>query len=250
MWLPDVYHGAPTCVTLFIGTAPKVAAFAMAIRLLVEGLGPVSASWQAMLTVLAVLSLAIGNVVAIAQTNIKRMLAYSTIAHVGFILLGLTAGTAAGRQAAMFYTLIYVIMAAGVFGMVILLSRSGNEADMLDDFKGLNERSPWFAAIMLVLMVSLLGVPPFAGFYAKWAILAAVVDAGQIWLAVLAVLFSVIGAFYYLRVVRLMYFDDGPGASPQGGLDMRLVLSINGLAVLALGLFPNGLLQLCIAALQ
>ncbi len=250
MWLPDVYQGAPTSVTLFIGTAPKIAAFAMAIRLLVEGLGPEAATWQPILTVLAVLSLAVGNILAIAQTNIKRMLAYSTIAHVGFILLGLLTGTQAGREAALFYTLIYVIMAAGSFGMVILMSRAGFEADRLDDYKGLNARSPWFAGIMLLLMFSLTGVPPFAGFFAKWSILAALVDADKIWLAVLAVLFSVIGAFYYLRIVRLMYFDEGlDRTAPEAGLDLRILLSINGLVLLVLGLFPNWLLRMCTAAM-
>ena len=250
MWLPDVYQGAPTSVTLFIGTAPKIAAFAMAIRLLVEGLGPEAATWQPMLTVLAVLSLAVGNILAIAQTNIKRMLAYSAIAHVGFILLGLLAGNEAGREAALFYTLIYVIMAAGAFGMVILMSRAGFEADRLDDYKGLNARSPWFAGIMLVLMFSLTGLPPFAGFFAKWSILAALVDADKIWLAALAVLFSVIGAFYYLRVVRLMYFDQGlDRTAPEAGLDLRILLSLNGLALLALGLFPNWLLRICTAVM-
>jgi NADH-quinone oxidoreductase subunit N len=250
MWLPDVYQGAPTSVTLFIGTAPKIAAFAMAIRLLVEGLGPEAATWQPMLTVLAVLSLAVGNILAIAQTNIKRMLAYSTIAHVGFILLGLVAGNQAGREAALFYTLIYVIMAAGAFGMVILMSRTGFEADRLDDYKGLNARSPWFAGIMLFLMFSLTGVPPFAGFFAKWTILAALVDAGKIWLAAVAVLFSVIGAFYYLRIVRLMYFDQGlDRTAPEAGLDLRILLSLNGLVLLALGLFPDWLLRMCSAVM-
>ena len=250
MWLPDVYQGAPTSVTLFIGTAPKIAAFAMAIRLLVEGLGPEAAAWQPMLTVLAVLSLAVGNILAIAQTNIKRMLAYSTIAHVGFILLGLLAGNQAGREAALFYTLIYVIMAAGAFGMVILMSRTGFEADQLDDYKGLNARSPWFAGIMLFLMFSLTGVPPFAGFFAKWSILAALVDADKIWLAAVAVLFSVIGAFYYLRIVRLMYFDQGlDRTAPEAGLDLRILLSLNGLVLLALGLFPNWLLRMCTAVM-
>ena len=250
MWLPDVYQGALTSVTLFIGTAPKIAAFAMAIRLLVEGFGPEAATWQSMLMVMAVLSLAVGNILAIAQSNIKRMLGYSTIAHVGFILLGLVAGDQAGREAALFYTLIYVITAAGAFGMVILMSRAGFEADQLDDYKGLNARSPWFAAIMLLLMLSLIGVPPLAGFFAKWSILAALIGADKIGLAALGVLFSVIGAFYYLRVVRLMYFDPGlDRIAPEAGLDLRILLSLNGLVLLALGLFPDWLLRICIAVM-
>jgi len=250
MWVPDVYEGAPTAVTLFVGTAPKLAAFAMAARLLVDGLGPEAVNWQAILVALSVLSLAIGNIVAIAQTNLKRMLAYSTIAHVGFILLGFAAGTAAGRQAALFYTIVYVVMAAGAFGMIILLSRRGFESEEIEDLKGLNARSPWFAGIMLLLMVSLIGIPPFAGFFAKLNILAALVDGGEVWLAVVAVLFSVIGAFYYLRVIRYMYFDEGGGAGRlEAGWDLRLLVSLNGLAVLALGLFANGLLEVCAAAI-
>ncbi|SVB88625.1 uncharacterized protein METZ01_LOCUS241479, partial [marine metagenome] len=250
MWLPDVYQGAVTSVTLFIGTAPKIAALAMAIRLLVEGLGAEAVVWQPMLTVLAVLSLAVGNILAIAQSNIKRMLGYSTISHAGFILLGLVAGDQAGREAALFYTLIYVITAAGAFGMVILMSRGGFEADQLEHYKGLNARSPWFAAIMLLLMLSLIGVPPLAGFFAKWSILAALIGVDKIWLAALGVLFSVIGAFYYLRVVRLMYFDQGlDQTAPEAGLDLRVLLSLNGLVLLGLGLFPNWLLRICIAVM-
>jgi NADH-quinone oxidoreductase subunit N len=249
-WVPDVYHGAPTSVTLFIGTAPKLAAFAMLTRLLYTGLGPEALAWQPMLSTLAVLSLVLGNVVAIAQTNIKRMLAYSTIAHVGFVLLGFAAGTAAGRQAALFYTIIYSIMAAGAFGIVILMSRRGFEADELDDFRGLNQRSPWFAAMMLLVMVSMIGIPPFAGFFAKLNVLSAMVGAGQTWLAVIAVLFSVVGAFYYLRVIRLMYFDEPVERAPLvAGMDVRLLLSVNALGVLLLGLFANPLLKLCAAAI-
>jgi len=249
MWVPDVYHGAPTCVTLFIGTAPKVAAFALAVRVLVEGLGPTAQSWEAMVTVLAVLSLGLGNVVAIVQTNIKRMLAYSAIGHVGFIFLGLLAGNRAGLEAALFYTIVYIIMAAGAFGVVILMSRKGFEADRLEDFKGLNQRSPWFAAVMLLIMISMIGVPPLAGFYAKWWVLAAVIDAGHIWLAVVAVLFSVIGAFYYLRIVKLMYFDDGEDFETlKGSMDHRFVLSVNALVVLLIGIFPDRLIAICAAA--
>ncbi len=251
MWIPDVYHGAPTPVTLYLGAAPKIAAFAMAMRLLVDTLAPLQVSWGPMLMVLAVLSLAVGNVIAIAQTNIKRMLAYSTISHMGFLLLGLLAGTAAGYSAAMFYAVIYALMSLAAFGIVILLSRAGFEAERLDDFKGLNERSPWFAFMMLLVMFSMAGVPPTAGFYAKLAVLAAVVDVHQTWLAVVAVFFSLIGAFYYLRVVKLMYFDTPVDREPiSAGLDMRLVLSANGLLLLGLGLYPGLLMGWCIAALR
>lgn len=250
MWLPDVYQGAITPVTLFIGTAAKIASFAMIFRVIVEGLGALQPSWSDMLAVLAVLSMAIGNIVAIAQTNLKRMLAYSTISHVGFILLGILAGTAAGYQAALYYTLAYVIMAGAAFGMIILLSRQGFEAEQLDDFRGLNARSPWFAALMLIVMFSMAGVPPLLGFYAKFAVLAAVVEVGRTWLAVAGVLFSVIGAFYYLRIVKLMYFDAATDAAPlRSGADLRVLLSVNALLVLALGIFPQALIALCIRAL-
>ncbi|MGD8312412.1 MAG: NADH-quinone oxidoreductase subunit NuoN [Gammaproteobacteria bacterium] len=246
MWVPDVYHGAPTAVTLFIGSAPKIAAFAMAIRLLAESMGNLVSDWQAMLVILAVLSLAIGNVVAIAQTNLKRMLAYSTISHVGFLVLGLLAGTAEGYSAAMFYAITYALMAIGGFGMIIVLSRSGFEADALDDFKGLNERSPWFAFMMLILMFSMAGVPPTVGFYAKLSVLQAVIHVDLVWLALVAVIFSIIGAFYYLRIVKLMYFDASETErSLTLNADLQLAMSLNGLLVLALGLFPGGLLALC-----
>jgi len=249
-WVPDVYHGAPTSVTLFIGTAPKMAAFAMLSRLMYSALGPEALAWQPMLATLAVLSLLVGNVVAIAQTNIKRMLAYSTIAHVGFILLGFASGTVEGRQAALFYTLVYAVMAAAAFGIVILMSRRGFEADELDDWKGLNQRSPWFAAMMLLVMVSMIGIPPFVGFFAKLNILAALVTANETLLAVVAVLLSVVGAFYYLRVIRLMYFDQPVDTSPLlAAPDFRLVLSLNAVAVLLLGIFANPLLRLCAAAI-
>jgi len=246
MWLPDVYHGAPTCVTLFIGTAPKIAALALAIRVLVDGMGALAPSWETILAVLAVLSLAIGNTVAIAQTNIKRMLAYSTIAHVGFIFLGLLAGNRAGIEASLFYTIVYVLMAAGAFGVIILMAREGFEADELDDFRGLNQRSPWFAAMMLLIIVSLIGVPPLAGFYAKWWVLAALLESGKLGLAIAGVVFSVIGAFYYLRVIKLMYFDASKDTGPLApGIDLRLVLTANALGVLALGLFPDALINAC-----
>ena len=247
-WVPDVYHGAPTPVTLFLAAAPKLGSFALAFRLLAEGLGAVHATgWQDMITMVAVLSIIVGNVVAIAQTNIKRMLAYSTISHVGFILLGILAGTSQGYEAALYYTITYVIMSVGGFGMIILLSRAGFEADRLEDFKGLNARSPWFAAVMLMLMFSMAGVPPFVGFWAKLAVIQAVLDIGSLWLAILAVALSVVGAYYYLRVVKLMYFDEptDKAALQGGGGAMRFVLSLNGLAVLVLGLYPGLLLALC-----
>lgn len=246
MWLPDVYHGAPTCVTLLIGTAPKLAAVAFAIRVLFEGLGALAASWELMLTILAVLSLGIGNVVAIAQTSMKRMLAYSTIGHVGFIFLGLLAGTEAGIEASLFYTIVYVMTAAAAFGVLILMSRRGFDADALDDFKGLNQRSPWFAVVMMLAMLSMIGVPPLVGFYAKWWVLAAILDQGHLWLAITAVVFSVIGAYYYLRVLKLMYFDEPENVIElTAPFDMRLVLSINGALLLAVGLFPDRLIAIC-----
>ena len=246
MWVPDVYHGAPTPVTLFVGSAPKLASYVLAIRILAEGLDAMVASWQSMLIVLAVLSMIIGNVVAIAQTNLKRMLAYSTISHVGFILLGILAGTAQGYRAALFYTMAYVIMTVGSFGMILLLSREGFEADRIDDFKGLNRKSPWFAAMMMMLMFSTAGVPPFVGFWSKLAVLGAVVDVGLSWLAVVAVALSVVGAFYYLRVVKVMYFDEPADAvSVDAGGTLRALLSVNGLAVLILGIFPGALIDLC-----
>jgi NADH-quinone oxidoreductase subunit N len=254
MWVPDVYHGAPTAVTLIIASAPKFAAFAMMMRLLVGSLIDLAVDWQQMLTVLSVLSLAIGNITAIAQTNIKRMLAYSTIGHMGFMLLGMLAGVIEGNRlsafnaysSSMFYVAVYVLTTLGSFGMILLLSRAGFEADTLEDFKGLNTRSPWFAFLMLLIMFSLAGVPPTVGFYAKLSVLQAVVDAGQVWLAVVAVMFSLIGAFYYLRVVKLMYFDEPKDLSPiTPNFDMSVVLSINGLAVLGLGILPGPLMTVC-----
>lgn len=242
MWLPDVYHGAPTAVTLFLGSAPKIAYFALAMRVLAEGLGGATEAWQDMLTVLAVLTLALGNVVAIAQLNLKRMLAYSTISNVGFILLGILTGTAAGFRAAMFYTIAYVIMAAGSFGMILLLSRKDYEADLLDDFKGLNARSPWFAAMMMMFMFSTAGVPPFVGFFAKLYVIQALLDVSMYWLALIAVFFSVIGAYYYIRIVKLMYFDDPVDSSPiERRRALWTVLSLNGIAVLVLGVIPGPL---------
>ena len=259
MWIPDVYEGAPTAVTLVIGSAPKLAAFAMAMRLLVNGMLDLAPHWQQMLVLLAVLSMAVGNITAIAQTNVKRMLAYSTIAHMGFMLLGLLSGNVGGNTytagvaygAAMFYTIVYVLMSLGAFGMLLYLSRAGFECETLDDMKGLNQRSPWFAFIMLVLMFSLAGIPPTVGFYAKLVVLSAAVTAGQVWLAVVAVLLSLVGAFYYLRIVKLMYFDEPKDAAPvEGPRDMRVLLSVNGLAVLGLGILPQSLMALCYIAIR
>ena len=253
MWVPDVYHGAPTAVTLLIGTAPKLAAFAFIMRLLVQGLGAeqLVEEWSQMLVVMAVLSLAIGNVTAIAQTNLKRMLAYSTIGHMGYVLLGILSGDLVGYGASMFYMVVYVLMNLGAFGMILLLSRGGFEAENLDDFKGLNQRSPWYAFLMLLLMFSMAGVPPTVGFYAKLAVLQAVISAGYVWLAVIAVLFSLIGAYYYLRLIKLMYFDtpaDTAPIAPRG--DVRLLLSANGLAMLLFGILPEPLMALCLYSIQ
>jgi NADH-quinone oxidoreductase subunit N len=247
MWLPDVYQGAPTPVTLFIGSVPKLASFALVWRVLVEGLGGLhDGGWRDMLIVLCVLSLGIGNLVAIAQTNLKRMLAYSTISHVGFIFMGFIAGTEDGLSAAMFYTFAYVLMAAAAFGMIILLSRKGYDAERLEDFKGLNARSPWFALVMLMIMFSMAGVPPFVGFYAKLVVLGSVLDAGLVWLAAVGMLFAVIGAYYYIRVVWYMYFAEPTDTTPLvAAPDMRIIISANALGLLVLGLFPGGLLDLC-----
>jgi NADH-quinone oxidoreductase subunit N len=258
MWIPDVYQGAPTSVTLFIGSAPKLAAFAIVMRLLVSGLLPLAPDWQNMLIILSVLSMAIGNLAAIAQTNLKRMLAYSAISHMGFMLLGIVTGVVGGDaryalnaySSSMFYVIAYVLMSAGTFGMILLMARAGFEAEEIDDYKGLNKRSPWFAGIMLMLMFSMAGVPFFIGFFAKFSVLQAVVAAGYLWLAIVAVLFSLIGAFYYLRVVKVMYFDapadDTPLSAP---LDMRILISANGLAVAFLGIFPQVIMSLCAYAL-
>ncbi len=251
MWLPDVYQGARSPVTLYIATAPKLAALALVMRFLVDAFGALHDVWQGMIMVVAVLSLVIGNVVAIAQNNIKRMLGYSAIAHVGFILLAIFTGTEQGYGAAVFYILTYVVMAAGAFGMVILLSRKGFEAEAIGDFKGLNARSPWFALMMLFFMFGMAGVPPWVGFFAKLNVINAVLDAGFPALAVLMVVASVVGAYYYLRVIWYMYFETGEDTSVfQAKLDTRAVLSLNGIAVLALGIMPGWLLKLCIDVIQ
>ena len=247
MWLPDVYHGAPTPITLFIGSAPKLAAFAMAMRLLEVGAAPLGDYWHPMLAGLAALSLVVGNLIALVQTNLKRMLAYSTVSHVGFLFLGLAGGGAQGYAAAMFYALSYALMAAASFGAIVVLSRRGFEAENIDDFKGLNARDPWTAGLVLCVMASLAGVPPFLGFWAKMAVLRAALEGGMLWLAIVGVVCAVIGAFYYLRVIKVMYFDE-PSGEPIGPRDDRLlqvVFGVNALGLLAFGLFWNPLMAWC-----
>lgn len=250
MWLPDVYHGAPTPITLFIGSAPKLAAFAMVVRLLGFGAAPLAEHWQPMLAVLAALSLVVGNVIALMQTNLKRMLAYSTISHVGFLFLGLAGGGAEGYAAAMFYAISYALMATAAFGAIVLLARRGFEADNIDDFKGLNARDPWSAGMVLCVMASLAGIPPFLGFWAKLAVLRAAINGGMLWLAIVGVLFAVIGAFYYLRVIKVMYFDEpvGEPVVPRDDRMLRLVFGVNALGLLVLGVSWNPLMAWCQAA--
>jgi NADH-quinone oxidoreductase subunit N len=247
MWLPDVYQGSPTSVTLFVSTTPQLAYFALALRLLAHGLGGTVAEWSQMLSILAVLSLIVGNTVALVQTNIKRLLAYSTISNVGFIVLGFVAGTPGGYSAALYYSLVYILMVLGSFGVVVLASRAGFEADKLDDYKGLYQRDPLLALVMMMLMFSTAGVPPFVGFWAKLRIFQALWETQHFWLVVIAAAMSVVGAFYYLRVIKLMYFDppaaDAPATERSTGV--RLVLAVNAAAVLILGLLPSGLLDLC-----
>ncbi|HQX05714.1 MAG TPA: NADH-quinone oxidoreductase subunit NuoN [Zoogloea sp.] len=254
MWIPDVYQGAPAAITLFIASAPKLAAFAMAMRLLVNGLFELAEQWQSMLMFLAVLSIVLGNLAAIAQTNLKRMLGYSGISHMGFMLLGLMSGVVGGDRhfalnaysSSMFYVISYVMMSMASFGVILLMSRSGFEAETLDDFRGLNKRNSWFAGVMAMVMFSMAGIPFFIGFFAKFSVLQAVVAAGYIWLAILAVVMSLIGAFYYLRVVKLMFFDEPADTAPiTATLDMRVLLSLNGVAIAALGLMPQTLMSLC-----
>ena len=257
MWIPDVYQGAPTAVTLLIGGAPKLAAFAIVIRLLVEGMLPLAPDWQQMLMVLSVGSLLIGNLAAIAQTNLKRMLAFSTISQMGFVLLGLMSGVVNGNilsaanaySSAMFYVVTYVLTTLASFGVILLLARDGFESEEIADFAGLNQRSPLYAAVMAICLFSLAGIPPMVGFYAKLSVLQALVASGQVFdigLAVFAVVMSLIGAFYYLRVVKVMYFDEPITVSTVSApLDVRAVLSVNGALVLLLGLIPGGLMALC-----
>jgi len=252
MWVPDVYQGAPTPMTLFIGSASKIAAFGFTVRILGDALAGATGEWQSMLVILAVASLAVGNIIAIAQTNIKRMLAYSTISHMGFLLLGILAGSKEGYAASMFYIVSYSLMSLGAFGVIMLLSREGFEADNIDDLKGLNTRSPWVAFLMLTMMFSMAGIPPFIGFFAKLAVLEAVLQVGYTWLVVYAVVMSVIGAYYYLRIVKLMYMDEPLDTNPiVARKTMRVALGVNALAVLLLGLVPGiGLMGLCLNAVQ
>jgi NADH-quinone oxidoreductase subunit N len=246
MWVPDVYHGAATPITMLLSTAPKIAAFAFVLRILGDGLAGMAGDWQLMLVFLAVMSLAIGNIVAIAQTNLKRMLAYSTISHMGFLLLGILAGTQNGYSSGMFYVVTYALTALASFGMILLLSREGFEAENIEDFKGLNQRSPWHAFLMLIVMFSLAGIPPTVGFFAKLSVLQAALDAGFTWLVVFAVLMSVIGAFYYLRMVKLMYMDQPVDTAPiNGSVVAGSLLTVNTFALLVLGVLPSGLLEVC-----
>ena len=251
MWLPDVYQGAPTCVTMFIGTAPKIAGFAMAIRLLIDGLSELQVDWSQMLIVLSVASMALGNIIAIAQTNFKRMLAYSTISHVGFILLGVLAATDIGLSSAMFYTITYAITSSVAFAVLMMLNRQGFDAAEIDDLRGLNDKNPWYAALLAIALFSMAGVPPTVGFYAKLVVINAVIQIDLVWLALAAVLFSVIGLFYYLRVVKVMYFDkpeETQVITIKDALDIKILLSANSLSLLVLGMFPSLLMVWCIAA--
>ena len=250
MWVPDVYHGAPTASTLFVATAPKIAGFAIVMRLLVDGLGDLHSVWRDMVIVLAVLSIATGNLIAIAQVNFKRLLAYSAISHMGFLLLGVLAGTAAGYSAALFYSLAYALMTLGGFGMIALLSRADDECDQLTDLQGLNARHPWYAFLLLLLMISMAGIPPTLGFFAKLWVIQAIVDVGLVWLAVVAVLFAVVGAFYYLRVIKLMYFDEPAADLPiEGERSMRVLLGLNACGLVLILPWIGLLRDLCQAAI-
>jgi NADH-quinone oxidoreductase subunit N len=259
MWVPDVYQGTPTVATLLIASAPKIATFAIAFRMLAEALPAVAVDWQQMLLVLSVLSMIVGNLVAIAQSNLKRMLAYSTIAQVGFVLLGMLSGVVGGStdgmadawSASMFYVVTYVLTTLGTFGVIMLIARKGHEAELIDDLKGLGKRNPGIAFTMLILMFSLAGIPPTVGFYAKLAVLQSVVDAGMVWLAVFAVMLSLIGAFYYLRIVKTIYFDEPVDtAAITPAADARTLMAVNGAAVLVLGLVPGPLMTLCLGAVK
>jgi len=247
MWLPDVYQGASAPVALFVSTAPKLAAFGMAWRLLEIGAGPMAEEWRWLLAVLSAVSLVVGNLMAVAQSNIKRMLAYSTVSHIGFLLMGLAGGDERGYAAALFYAIAYALMSAAAFGAIIALSRQGFEAENIDDFKGLNARNPWMAGLVLLVMASLAGVPPLLGFWTKVAVLGAAVQGGMLWLALLGVVCAVIGAFYYLRVIKVMYFDEPVGAPLAASNDrvLGVVLGVNSLGLLALGLAWNPLMVWC-----
>lgn len=250
MWVPDVYEGSPTAITMLISSVPKLAAFAFVIRMLVQGLPSLFIDWQQMLMIMAVLSIIVGNITAISQTNLKRMLAYSTISHIGFMLFGLMSASMNGFISSMFYIVSYVLMTLAGFGIILLLSRKGFEADKLDDLKGLNQRNPWVAFLMLIVMFSMAGVPPTLGFYAKFTVLQAALQAGYLWLVVFAVLMAVIGAFYYLRVIKLMYFDEPLDHTPiSAPMDMRVILGVNALALLVIGLMPQSLMELCAYAI-
>ena len=249
MWIPDVYEGAPVATTLLISSIPKLAAFAMAFRFLQSGLGDLHIHWQGMLQIMALLSIVVGNLAAIMQTNIKRMLAYSTISHMGFVLLGLLPGSAFGYGASMYYVIVYALMSTAAFGMVIMLSSRGVEAEQLEDFKGLNQRNPFYAAIMGIVMFSMAGVPPMVGFFAKWMVIKAAIDAGLLWLAVVAVVFAVIGAFYYLRVIKFMYFDEPENETPvTAPVDFGAALTLNGMMIIGLGIFSSSLITICLAS--
>ncbi|WP_410497599.1 NADH-quinone oxidoreductase subunit NuoN [Chitinibacter sp. S2-10] len=251
MWVPDVYQGAPTPMTQLISTAPKVAVFVFTLRVLAQALEGFAPDWRGMLMILAVLSIGLGNITAIAQSNIKRMFGYSTISHMGFVLLGILVATPNGYAASFFYVISYVLMGAAGFGLLMLLSREGFEADQITDLKGLNQRSPWFALMMLFTMFSMAGIPVFLGFFAKLSVLKEIVNMQMVWLAVIAVAFSLIGAFYYLRVVKVMYFDDAESNEPlQGCMISKVVLSVNCLLLLMLGLMPNQMMTLLIDAVQ
>lgn len=247
MWVPDIYQGAPLSVTLFVASAPKVAAFGMAYRLLNDTLFSYSQEWSYILMVLAILSLAIGNMTAIVQTNVKRLFGYSTISHIGYLFLGILIAPSVGYAPSLYYIIVYALVATAGFGVLLLLSQRGMEAETFDDLKGLAQRSPWLAFMMLLVAFSLAGVPPTVGFYAKFMILSALVDGGVAWLAVLAVVFSIIGAFYYLKLVRVMYFEASEGSIHpiESSIDFRVAFSVNGMAILGLGMFPAPLFMIC-----
>jgi NADH-quinone oxidoreductase subunit N len=247
MWLPDVYTGAPTPITLFIGSAPKLATFGMAYRLFEVGAGGLDDKWRLLVAVIAVASLAVGNLTAMVQSNLKRMLAYSTVSHVGFLFMGIAGGGSQGFAAAMFYAISYALMAVAAFGTIVVMSSRGFEADLIDDYRGLNARSPWLAFLVLCVMASLAGLPPFLGFWAKLAVLRAALDGGMLWLAIVGVVFAVVGAFYYLRVVKAMYFDTADADAPavSSGRPLRIVFAVNALGLLALGVAWNPVMAWC-----
>ncbi len=250
MWVPDVYQGAPTAVTLYLGSVPKLAALALLLRILAEALGAAQPGWGQLLLVFGLLSIFLGNIVAVAQISLKRMFAYSTIAHMGFVLMSVLAGSSTGYSAALFYTVTYALTAAGGFAILILLGRTGFDAENLDDLKGLNERNPWYALLMMLLLFSMAGIPPTVGFYAKLFTIQAVMQAGYIWPAVIMVLMSVVGAFYYLRAIKMMYFEKATETAPiTAELDFNVLISVNGLLVIVLGIFPGTLMSICAAAI-